>query len=88
MRKCYNFLPDISINSNTAAFIILLSLLDTQPFEVGARRINSEMSNCVLSFREAQIWFVSTVGVFVTLSTLHVANYMALASVAFTLMNT
>jgi len=25
MRKCYNFLPDVSINSNTADFIILLS---------------------------------------------------------------
>ena len=32
------------ISSNSVAFIILLSLLDTQPFEVGARRRNSEMS--------------------------------------------
>ena len=31
------------MNSNTAAFIIFLSLLDTQPFEVGARTRNSEM---------------------------------------------
>jgi len=43
MRKNYSFLPDISINSTTATFIILLSLLDTQPFEVGARRRNSEI---------------------------------------------
>jgi len=38
----------------------LLSLLDPEPFEVGARRRNSEMSKCVLSFQETQILFIKS----------------------------
>jgi len=47
MRKCYSFLPDVSINSNTAA-IILLSLLDPQPLplEVGASLPEEETLKC------------------------------------------
>ena len=58
--------------------------IEVQPIDISiAHRIPKGKHD-----RSRPIMVHFNVGVFVTLSTLHIANYMALASVAFTLMNT